>query len=255
MKRHGKMLLLLVMLAATTLMILGNFTPAAAQNEMKTDEALKTVIIDRLSKHGLLTRDTIQVTVSSDTITLAGTVSTLADKNRALSDVEDVGEGYTIIDNLIVRQSGAPDQEIADKIVKELQGSIFYGIFDWVNVDVNNGVATLTGWAYDTWHRTLFVHLAEKVVGVTEVRNEIKILPLTPWNDNIRRVAALLIYDNPDLNIFSRTISPPIHILVIDDMEVYLEGYVSSKFQKNWIAMIVNGRAHPNKLINNLKVE
>ncbi len=255
MEMHRKLLLMLVMLVATTLTVLGTWTPVAAQKEMNTDDALKTVIVDRLSKHGLLTRDNIKVNISNDTITLTGTVSALADKNRAADDVQKVAEGYTLIDNLTVESAGVSDKEITDKIVKGLQGNMFYGVFDWVNVTVNTGVVTLTGWAYDSWHRTLFGHLAEKTAGVTEVQNQIKPTPLTPWNDNLRRRAALLIYDNPDLNIFSRTISPPIHIVVVDDEELYLEGYVTSKFQKNWIALIMNGAVHPNRLINNLKVE
>ncbi len=255
METHRKYYFMLIALATIALTVFGNWMPAAAQSKTNTDDALKTVIIDRLSKQGLLTRDNITVTISNDTITLAGTVSTLADKRRADNDALKVADSYTLIDNLNVKTTSVADQEIADNVVKELQGNMFYGVFDWVNVAVNNGAVTLTGWAYDAWHRTLFGHLAEKVAGVTSVQNQIKQAPLTPWNDNLRRRAASLIYDNPDLNIFSRTISPPIHIVVVDDQELYLEGYVSSKFQKNWIAMIVNGTAHPNKLINNLKVE
>lgn len=257
METHGKYYYALGILMAVALTVFGSWMPAAAQQktDTNTNEALKTVIIDRLSRHGLLTRDNITVTISNDTITLAGTVSTLADKNRAVNDVHKVADEYTLVDNLTVKSAGISDKEINDKIVQNLQGSIFYGVFDWVNVAVSNGSVTLTGWAYDSWHRTLFKHLAEKVAGVTAVQNDIKLVELTPWNDNLRRRAVLLIYDNPDLNIFSRTIAPPIHIVVVDDEEMNLEGYVSSKFQKNWIGMIVNGTAHPNKLLNNLKVE
>ncbi len=255
METHRKYFVMLVALMTVALTIFGSWTPAAAQTDAKTNDALKTVIIDKLSKHGLLTRDNITVTISNDTITLAGTVSTLSDKNRAANDVRKVAEEYTLVDNLTVKSTGVSDKEIADKVVQELQGNMFYGVFDWVNVAVSSGTVTLTGWAYDSWHRVLFGHLAEKVSGVTAVNNQIKLAPLTPWDENLRRRAVPLIYDNPDINVFSRTIAPPIHIVVVDDEEMYLEGYVASKYQKNWIGMLVNGTAHPNKLYNNLKVE
>jgi len=255
METQRKLGLMLIMLVAIALTVLGSWTPAAAQKATNTDNALKTVILDRLSQHGLLTRDNITVTISHDTVMLAGTVSTLADKRHAGHDVNKVAEGYTLVNNLSVETTNATDKEIAEKVVKELQGNMFYGVFDWANVAVNNGVVTLTGWAYDSWHRTLFGHLAEKVAGATQVRNEIKLVPMQPWNDNLRRRAAALIYDNPDIDLFSRTISPPVHIVVVGDEQMYLEGYVTSKFQKNWISMIVNGDAHPYELYNNLKVE
>lgn len=255
METQRNLFLALAVLATVTLMVFGSGTQVAAQKAMKTNDALKSVIVDRLSRQGLLTRDNIHMTISNDTITVTGTVSTLADKNRALGDVQTVGEGYTVIDNLAIESADMSDQDITDKIAQAIQGSIFYGVFDWVNVSVDKGALTLTGWADDSWHRTLFVDLAEKVAGVTAVHNEIRLTPQTAWNDNIRRKAAILIYDNPDLDIFSRTISPPIHIIVVDDQIVYLEGYVSSKFQKDWIAMAINGNAHPNQLINDLKIE
>lgn len=254
METQRKLFLFLIVLVTATLTVFGSRTPVAAQKETKTNDAIKTVIVDRLSRQGLLTRDNIHMTISNDTITVTGTVSTMADKDRALGDVRTVGEGYTVIDNLSIESADMSDQDITDNIVQAIQGSIFYGVFDWVSVSVDKGVVTMTGWANDSWHRTLFVDLAEKVAGVTSVHNEIRLTPQTAWNDNIRRKAALLIYDNPDLNIFSRTISPPIHVIVVDDQIVYLEGYVSSKFQKNWIAMIVNGETHPNQLINDLMV-
>jgi osmotically-inducible protein OsmY len=254
METHRKYWFALVMLTTITLTVFWSWTPAAAQKKTNTNDALKTVIIDRLSKHGLPTRDNVTVEISNDTIKLAGTVSSLADKSRAADDVLKLAEGYTLVNNLTIESVGVSDKEITDKIVKALQGNMFYGVFDWVNVAANNGVVTLTGWAYDSWHRTLFEHLAEKTAGVTEVQNQIKPAPLTPWDDNLRRRAALLIYDNPDLDIFSRTITPPVHIVVVNDEEVDLEGYVTSNFQKNWIALMINGAVHPNKLVNDLKV-
>jgi osmotically-inducible protein OsmY len=254
METQRKLVLSLVALVTVTLMVFESGKAVAAQKETKTNDAIQTVIVDRLSRQGLLTRDNIHLTISNDTITVTGTVSNLADKDRALGDVQKVGEGYTMIDNLAIESADMSDENISGKIVEALQGSIFYGMSDWVDVSVDKGVVSMTGWASDSWHRTLFVDLAKKVAGVTAVHNEIKLVPPTPWNDNIRRKAALLIYDNPDLNIFSRTISPPIHVIVVDDQIVYLEGYVSSKFQKNWIAMIINGDTHPNQLINHLKV-
>src|SRR5689334_5782907 len=106
------------------------------------------------------------------------------------------------------------DAEIAHSIVHEVRMYPQYSIWDDINIQVSNGQATLTGAVNQPYKKGDIERLAQRVPGVTSVRSEIKVLPLSPFDDQIRVRVARAIYGSASLNRYGMQPLPPIHILV-----------------------------------------
>jgi hyperosmotically inducible periplasmic protein len=211
---------------------------SAQENEQSTNKAIQIVLEHKLRMQHILENDNVQVTVSNNTITLNGTVGTLEQKQQAEKDAHQVEESYKIVDNLVVKNPNATNQQVADNVIKEFQKHIFYSIFDWVVVEADSGNVTLKGWVYVPWHKPEFGQEAAKAAGVKKVINDITVLPISSTDDQIRAQAARLIYNDPAFENYADNTSPPIHIIV-DNGRVILEGVVTSEFARGHAADLV----------------
>ena len=227
---------------------------AMAQSGKDTNQAIKTVIMDRLQKHKLLKGNDITVSVHDTVVTIDGTVGTLHQKRQVEHEAKEVAGTYGVVDNIAVKPIKKSDQDLYAAVVKQLQNNVFYSIFDWVNLDVSNGKVTLTGWVYEPWHKPQFQHQVERVVGVTSVENKIKVESGSPYDDDIRYKAARLIYDDPFYEAYSSVPGAPIHIIV-NNGDVTLEGTVSTSFQKNWAQNAIYSNTGAFNVYNELRIE
>jgi osmotically-inducible protein OsmY len=232
------------------------FHPARtmAASDKQTDRAIRAVLEKRLQSHDILKNKNIQVSVANDTITLSGIVPTIADKMKAEEDAKRIGEDYTIVNNISIRQLNLTADQLLNKVVDKIHNNVFYSIFDWVTIDAENDTITLNGWVYDSWHRSLFEHQIEKVPGVIKINNDIQILPVSIYDDQIRSRAASLIYDNRYFEPYSNILNPPIHIIV-DRGVVTLEGYVTTRGQKSMAETLIDVDTGALKIVNNLYVQ
>ena len=92
------------------------------------------------------------------------------------------------------------------------------------------------------------------IEGVEAVDNQIKILPPSPMDDQIRRAEFRAIYSFPSLQMYALRSVPPIHIIV-DNGHVTLEGSVAREADKD--AANVRANTVPNvfSVTNNLIVD
>ncbi len=92
------------------------------------------------------------------------------------------------------------------------------------------------------------------IEGVEAVENDIEVLPLSPFDNQIRRDELRAIYGFPALQRYGLGTMPSIHVIVKNG-HVTLEGVVSDEGDKD----VANIRAHgvPNvfSVTNNLRVE
>ena len=73
--------------------------------------------------------------------------------------------------------------------------------------------------------------IAQHVPGVTGVTNELKVLPLSPFDNQIRYQVARAIYADPVLSRYGIQAVPSIHIIV-DNGHVTLEGVVNTRWKR-----------------------
>ena len=94
-----------------------------------------------------------------------------------------------------------------------------------------------------------------RIEGVTQVVNEIKVLPPSPMDDQIRRAVYRAIYGDPALSTrYGFRAVPSIHIIV-ENGHVTLEGVAANEMDKNLCNVRANGVRNVFSVTNNLQVE
>lgn len=239
------------------LMVLVLFTGTkftSGKTEKLSDSAVKTVLEQRLIKYGLLRDNNIQVSVENGVITLNGVVRSLAEKEKIAHYAHEVEDTYTIENLLTIQAGNLSDQQIADSVMAQVDKYVFYSVFDWIEVRVNNGVATLSGWVDEPWHKSGYEKQAKKAVGVKQIKNEIETLPASFTDDDVRRQAAMVIYDDPILDRYGYRAVPAIHIIVNMGV-VTLKGVVASSFDANRAGSLVRYRTDAFDVVNQLQFQ
>src|ERR1017187_7877279 len=119
----------------------------------------------------------------------------------------------------------------------------YYTIFDDLAFQVNGSVVTLEGACPPEapWDiKKDAENAVKKVTGVTEVVNNIKVLPLSPMDWDIRRAEARAIYGDGEIGTrYGYQALPSIHVIV-ENGHVTLEGVVDNQFDDTMIRMRAN---------------
>ena len=97
---------------------------------------------------------------------------------------------------------------IAEKVRHELVTLPFYSIWDNLNFRVDGTKVTLMGEVQRPTMKTSAERVAMRVPGVTEVENQIEVLPLSNFDNRIRIAVARAIYGNPVLNQYALRSAP-----------------------------------------------
>jgi hyperosmotically inducible protein len=98
-------------------------------------------------------------------------------------------------------------------------------------------------------------NVVKRVEGVTQVIDEIKVLPLSPMDDQIRRAVYRAVYGDPALSTrYGFRAVPSIHIIV-ENGHVTLEGVVANQMDKNLVNLRANGVPIVFSVSNQLQVE
>jgi len=125
----------------------------------------------------------------------------------------------------------------ADRITREVRHELlllpYYGVFDILSYKVDpGGTVTLIGAVVRPTLKSDAENVVKKIEGVEKVDNQIKVLPLSPNDDRIRREAFRKIYGAPQLTKYSWQSVQSIHIIV-DNGKITLEGSVDNEADKN----------------------
>jgi hypothetical protein len=78
------------------------------------------------------------------TVTLSGTVRSLWAKAEAIDEAQEVADVKEVVSALIVMR-GESDHVVGEAVAAKLRRYVFFTIFDDADVEVNEGVAVLTG--------------------------------------------------------------------------------------------------------------
>lgn len=131
----------------------------------------------------------------------------------------------------------------------------WYGVFDNLAYKVDpNGTVTLLGEVRQATLKKDAENAVKKIEGVEHVENQIKILPTSTMDDQIRLRTFHAIYGNSNLSRYAVLAVPTIHIIV-DNGHVTLVGVVDSKTDKQIAG--VQAKSVPNvfSVNNDLRVE
>jgi hyperosmotically inducible protein len=155
--------------------------------------------------------------------------------------------------------AGALPQKSIDRIVKEVHHELvmlpYYGVFDNLAYKVDpDGTVTLLGQVARPTLKSDAGNVVKRIEGVTNVVNNIEVLPLSPSDDRIRRAVYRAIYTNSVLSPYQLRAGPPIHIIVKNG-QVTLEGAVARQMDKQVAGIKANGVSGVFGVTNNLLVD
>jgi len=127
-------------------------------------------------------------------------------------------------------------------------------IFDSIDIGVKDGVVTLTGEVTNPIKRDEIGKEIAKVDGVRTLKNNIAVLPVSPFDDQLRARLARSIYGNSNFSS-NRGAIPSIRIIV-DNGHVTLTGVVNSDFDRQFAEeTIVRQQSGVFSLKNELKTD
>ena len=145
--------------------------------------------------------------------------------------------------------------DLAAKVTHEIRMYSWYSIWDNVNVQVHDGNVALMGEVSQPYKKADLGRIVQRIPGVTSVTNDLKVLPLSSFDNQLRVQVARAIYRDPVLSRYAIQAIPPIHIIV-DNGRVTLEGVVNSEMEKNVAGIRANGAGLSfGQVTNNLRVE
>jgi hyperosmotically inducible protein len=222
----------------------------ARQHASLTDSQIKAQIEERLDKKDI---SRVAVGVNGGNVSLSGTVTNAWEKQTALEQAMKVKNVVGVENDLKVR-SAEDDTVVASEIAKKVRRYTRYTIFDDINIQVDNGVATLTGRVTMPYKADDIADLTARVDGVTEVRNEIQTLPVSIEDDRLRASISRQIYRNPLFSNYAIQVNPPIHIIV-ENGRVTLTGAVGSEVELRKAEFIARSTFGVFEVTNNLRVD
>jgi|SRR5688572_23847282 len=121
------------------------------------------------------------------------------------------------------------------QIFKDVQQQVLryphFTIFDSVSSQIDNGVLTLTGKVTMPYKRTDIERRLRNVEGIQTIRNNIEVLPVSQFDNELRYDIARAIYRHPSLQMYALGVNPPIHVIV-EHGRVTLEGVVNSNLDR-----------------------
>jgi hyperosmotically inducible protein len=152
-----------------------------------------------------------------------------------------------------------PGPQRENRLMKEVRHQLvmlpYYTIFDDLAFRLNGSQVTLLGAVTNPVLKSDAQNVVKSIEGVTSVDNQIKVLPLSPMDWQIRRAMFRAIYGDPQIgDRYGHQALPPIHIIV-DNGHVTLEGVVANQADKNLINIRANGVPDVFSVSNNLIVE
>jgi hyperosmotically inducible protein len=152
-----------------------------------------------------------------------------------------------------------PGDPAENRVAKEVRHQLvmlpYYGVFDDLGFQVEGGAVTLVGAVTRPTLKSDAERVVKHVEGVTQVNNNIEVLPLSPNDDQIRLAEYRAIYGDPALSDrYGFRAVPSIHIIVRNG-QVTLEGVVANQGDKNLVGIRANGVPNVFGVNNNLLVE
>jgi hyperosmotically inducible periplasmic protein len=123
------------------------------------------------------------------------------------------------------------DFQLAKDVAKSVQRYTQFTIFDDVSGNVKDGVVTLSGKVTMPYKRDDIAKRVAKIDGVRSVDDQITVLPVSQFDEQLRRRIARSIYGNSNFWNYAIMPNPPIHI-VVDRGRVTLTGVVNSEVDR-----------------------
>lgn len=224
---------MLVFLAFT--LLFASPVSAAQSTGPATDQQLKTRVEQRLADRRV--RGITVSVVRDGAIALTGPVPSAGAKQDLIAEVLKVDGVKEIVSELTIGKAES-DQKLAERIAEQMRRSTYFTVFDDVQIGVDNGVVTLTGYVTQPIKSDDLARRASHVDGVREFVNRLEVLPASLSDDRLRAIIANTLYRDPAFSNYASQAVPPVHIIVRNS-SVLLTGVVNNEVERRQAENIV----------------
>jgi hyperosmotically inducible periplasmic protein len=243
-----------ILRGATSLLAVGLLSVGlnAQSTSARYDSDIQSRVTQQLAKKQQFRN--LHAATEDGIVTLSGTVDLYQQKLDAAKKVRKLAQVQGVR-NLAEVSSTVPDAELQAKIERKLHyDRIGYdNLFNFVDVSVKDGVATLDGETRNDVGRHSAIALANNMPGVKDVVNNIKVSPVSGFDDRIRISALRAIYRDPMLSRYASDPALPIRI-VVDNGKLSLYGTVATTMDKQVAGIRANQVFGVFSVQNNLEV-
>lgn len=147
------------------------------------------------------------------------------------------------------------DADLAKSVRHEVLMYSRYTLWDDVSFRVNSGNVELLGAVSQPYKKQDLQKIVQSIPGVASVTNELKVLPLSSFDDRLRIQVARAIYGDVALSRYAMGAVPSIHIIV-DNGRVTLTGAVATDTDKQIAGMRAAAAGLSfGSVVNNLSVD
>jgi osmotically-inducible protein OsmY len=226
-------------------------TPAAA----RYDNQIQIAVTQKLAAKSQFSD--VKSSVEDGIVTLTGTVNLYQDKLDAAKRVKKLANVNGVRNQIAVAGETVSDGQLQQKLAKKLAyDRVGYSdnAFNYLALQVNNGVVTVSGDTYNDVARDSALAIVQRMPGVKDVVSEVKVLPVSIFDDSIRIRTARAIYRDGVLGRYATDPVDPIRI-VVQNGHVTLYGAVQSTMDKNIAGIRANGVAGSFSVENKLVVD
>ena len=151
-------------------------------------------------------------------------------------------------------KSNSVPRDLRDAVRHELVLLPYYSVFDNLEYKVDNGTVTLYGDVTRPVLKSDAANVVKHLPGVTSVVNNIKVLPLSPFDNRIRAAEYRSIFGFSSLYRYAMGANPSIHIIV-DNGHVTLKGVVANEADRNLAYIRANSVPGVFSVTNDLLIE
>jgi len=220
-------------LAAITISLLVLLSMTAMAATGRYDEQIQQAVSHKI--HDAKKLQAVNSSVEDGIVTLTGSVNLYQDKLDAAKKIKKLRNVTGVRNDIVVAGSTVPDGQLEQKLAKKLaydRVGYYDNTFNYLAVDVKDGVVTLTGDAMWDAPKDSALAVLAQTPGVKDVVNDVAVLPASLFDDSLRARTARAIYGDA---VLGRYASDPVHPIriVVDNGHITLYGSVESTMDKN----------------------
>lgn len=145
------------------------------------------------------------------------------------------------------------DLQVFNDVAKSVNGYTRFTVFDDVQARVKDGMVVLSGRVTMPYKKDDLERRVRQLPGVVGLDNEIRVLPVSTFDDELRVRIARAIYGNSSFWQYAAMANPPIHI-VVENGRVTLSGVVNSQVER-MLARSLATQFGALSVTNNLKTD
>ena len=235
--------------------LLGASLFAQTSSAGRNDATIQTSVIKKLDDNQKFKK--VKSTVEDGIVTLTGTVDLYQDKLDAAKSAKKQKNVQGVRNLIEVAGPAVSDAQLHEELSKKLyydRVGWYDSAFNYYTLTVKDGVATIGGQTYNDVGRDSALAIANRMPGVKDVVNDIKVSPVSSFDDNLRRRTVRALYGDSALGKYAVDPARPIRIIV-DGGHVSLYGEVISPMDKQIAGMRVGQIPGVFSVQNNLVVD